>query len=232
MPKIAEKAKAIQLRKEGRSYSEIMKVIPVAKSTLSLWLREVGLAKAQKQHITQKRLDAAMRGAQKRRAQRISSTELIKKEATREIGKLDSKLFWMVGSALYWAEGSKQKEHNVSARTQMTNSDPQMIRYFYEWLVRFCDVKSEDLICELYIHTNGDIVRAQEYWASVIPVKKEQFTRVRIKKGNIKSYRKNKGKDYYGVIRISVRRGTNLNRRIMAWAEETCRQFMIYSGVV
>ena len=58
---------ALNLRKQGFSYSEILERIPVAKSTLSLWLREVGLSKRQKQHLTQKKLDAAWRGGQVKR---------------------------------------------------------------------------------------------------------------------------------------------------------------------
>jgi len=46
--KFKEKEKAIKLRKRGFSYSEILREIPVAKSTLSLWLRSVGLAKKQR----------------------------------------------------------------------------------------------------------------------------------------------------------------------------------------
>ncbi len=38
-----EKEKAIALRKQGKTYSEILAKIPVAKSTLSLWLHDVGL---------------------------------------------------------------------------------------------------------------------------------------------------------------------------------------------
>ena len=49
LAKIEEKQKAIALRKRGYSYSEILAEVPVAKSTLSLWLRSVGLAKKQKQ---------------------------------------------------------------------------------------------------------------------------------------------------------------------------------------
>ena len=45
MAKVSEKKKAIELRKQGLSYSEIRKIVTVAKSTLSLWLRSVGLAK-------------------------------------------------------------------------------------------------------------------------------------------------------------------------------------------
>ncbi|MDD3728951.1 MAG: hypothetical protein PHH50_01355 [Candidatus Pacebacteria bacterium] len=52
--KIKEKEKAIKLRKKGLSYNDILKEIPVAKSTLSLWLRDVGLSKRQRQKLTEK----------------------------------------------------------------------------------------------------------------------------------------------------------------------------------
>jgi len=58
-----QKELAISLRQGGRSYSEILQKVSVAKSTLSLWLREVGLSKKQHQRLTQKRLKAAQRGA-------------------------------------------------------------------------------------------------------------------------------------------------------------------------
>ena len=57
-----EKEKAINLRKEGKTYSEILSVVPVAKSTLSLWLHSTKLAKKQKQRITEKRLAGSLLG--------------------------------------------------------------------------------------------------------------------------------------------------------------------------
>lgn len=89
------KAKAILRRKEGLSYSEILKTVPVAKSTLSSWLRSVGLARVQKQRLTQKKLLAAKRGAAKRRDQRIMLTEQIKAKARSEISKIDKTGLWL-----------------------------------------------------------------------------------------------------------------------------------------
>ena len=60
LAKLKEKQKAIKFRRKGLSYSEILKKIPVAKSTLSLWLRTVRLAKRQKQRLTEKRLAAIL----------------------------------------------------------------------------------------------------------------------------------------------------------------------------
>ena len=71
------KNSAIQLRKQGFTYSEILEKIPVAKSTLSLWLRRVGLTTRQKQRITKKRRQAQFRGAMARKKQRRKSIKRI-----------------------------------------------------------------------------------------------------------------------------------------------------------
>jgi transposase len=64
LTKLKEKETAIELRKQGYSYSEILKKVPVAKSTLSLWLRSVGLAERQKQRLTEKKRKGQLKGAQ------------------------------------------------------------------------------------------------------------------------------------------------------------------------
>ena len=51
-----EKAAAIRLRKKGLSYKEILEQVPVAKSTLSLWLRDIPLDQTQKDRLDEKRL--------------------------------------------------------------------------------------------------------------------------------------------------------------------------------
>ena len=53
--KALEKSQAIAYRKQGFSYSEILSKVPVAKSTLSEWLKSVGLSKAQKHKLTEKK---------------------------------------------------------------------------------------------------------------------------------------------------------------------------------
>jgi hypothetical protein len=59
---LLEKEKAIDLRKKGLSYNEILKKVPVAKSTLSLWFRDIGLAVRQRQRLTAKKSCAKKSG--------------------------------------------------------------------------------------------------------------------------------------------------------------------------
>lgn len=102
--------KAIELRKKGYSYSEILKEVSVAKSTLSLWLHSVGLAQTQKQKLTNKKLAAMKRGWESRRTTRLDKEQQIKRAARFEIPSISKENLWLMGIALYWAEGSKQKK--------------------------------------------------------------------------------------------------------------------------
>ncbi len=215
--------KAIELRKEGLSYSEILKCVPVAKSTLSLWLRSVGLSKKQKQRLTNKKLTSALRGAARKKEQRLTLSESLKKTARNEIGKISIRELFLIGTALYWAEGSKQKDHSVSTRVRFSNSDPKMVKLFLLWLNKTCKILSPDIRCDLYIHEKNDIIRAKSFWQKEInlPIEGIYFKRTKITK------RKNVGKDYYGLISINVKRSTNLNRKISGWIEGVCKYYKI-----
>ena len=221
MPKSLEKEKAIKLRKQGFSYSEILKEVLVAKSTLSLWLRSVGLAKKQKQRLTEKRLTAALRGAKARKDHRIAVTKEIKDKARNEIGKLSKRELWLIGVALYWAEGAKEKPWSVNVDLKFNNSDPLMIIFFLKWLKKICLVSPQDIIYELYIHETANWKDAARYWSKIISIPPQKI-RVYFKHNKIKTKRKNTGNDYHGLIMVRVKKSTNLNRKITGWAEGIC----------
>jgi hypothetical protein len=221
--KIEEKEKAIEFRKKGFSYSEILKEIPVAKSTLSLWLKSVGLAKDQKQRITEKRIAGSLRGAKARRDQRIRITKEIKDKARKEIDDIDKKDLWLIGIALYWAEGAKEKEWGTRAGIKFSNSDPKMILLFLKWLKNTFSTDNSKLVYELYIHETANIKNAQKYWSDLLSISEEKI-RTYFKKSKIKTIRKNTGDNYYGLIVIKVNKSFNLNRAIAGWIEGICEK--------
>ncbi|HEB01447.1 MAG TPA: hypothetical protein ENI16_00425, partial [Candidatus Portnoybacteria bacterium] len=148
--KTKEKHKAITLRKKGSSYNEILRLVPVAKSTLSLWLRDVGLAKCQRQKLTEKRKNAQLKAQQACREKRIQITEQIKSQAIKEIGNINKRELWLIGTALYWAEGTKQKETNISEQVSFSNSDPKMIALFLKWLYNIYHLTPNDIKVRLH----------------------------------------------------------------------------------
>lgn len=210
-----EKERAIALRKEGLSYREILSKVSVAKSTLGLWFKGVGLSKEQKQRLTQKRIDAALRGAARRKEQRILATQASIHLAWEEFKRVKNRGLWLAGVMLYWAEGSKQKATNISQGVKFSNSDPAMIRLFLRWLDAIVGIPPQDILCELYIHRTGNVEKALQYWNShLTPLK---IGPVYYKQNKILTLRKNTGEGYNGLVTLRVRKSTNLNRKISAW---------------
>lgn len=220
--KLELKNKAINLRRQGLSYSEILKQVPVSKSTLSLWLRSVGLSKRQKQRLTKKKLEAMRRGSARKREIRIELIDTINKETKKDVYGLTNRDLWLTGIMLYWAKGSKEKEHNIAQATQFGNSDPKMIKVFMKWLKEIIKVPENELDFEIYIHKTGDPEKALNYWSKVVSCNKSKF-KVYFKRHRLgTTNRKNVKENYYGLMRIRVKKSSTLNRKISAWIKHIC----------
>ena len=217
MTKKSQKQFAIQFRKQGLTYSEILKKIPVAKSTLSLWLRRSSQDIKTEQRITKKKRQAQLKGAMAKRNKRIQSERKIIIQSRNEVGAITKRDLFILGIALYWAEGSKQSKKNVSQGVTFSNSDPKMICLFLVWLKRVCGINEKDIIFELYIHQSQNLNLCKKYWTKKLGISQAKLNRIYLKKHTPlkgKNYKKN-----YGLIRITVRRSTNFNRKIRGWVE-------------
>ena len=228
--KIDEKNEAIALRKQGLSYREILEQIQVSKSSLSLWLRSVKLAKRQKQRLTEKKIASALRGSRKWREMRIALTKEIKEKARKEIGQLSKRELWLIGIALYWAEGSKEKEHKPGSGTVFSNSDYHMIKLYLDWLLKIVGIEKNNIYFVIYIHKNHKyrLDEVKKYWQVKTNFPKDNFKYIYFKKHNIRTKRKNIGDNYFGLLKITVTESSILNRKIQGWIEGIYR----YSGVV
>lgn len=223
--KTKEREKAIKLRKQGLSYREILAIIPVSKSSLSLWLRSIGLSKRQKQRLTEKKMASMRRAWISCKRKRILTTEKIQKKAIKDIGKITRRELQLIGIALYWAEGAKQKEQNVSQGVKLGNSDPIMIKIFLKWLMVVCKIPKKDICFRIFLHRTAEhkIVNVQKYWSDIAGFPITKFQKVTWKKHNIKTTRKNIQDNYYGLLEVGVFKSTNLNRQILGWVKGICR---------
>ncbi len=214
------KEAAIRLRRQGKTYREILSEVLVAKSTLSLWLRSVGLAKRQRQRLTEKRRLAALRGSRARVEIRREEVRLSVEAGSRDILKLSTRDLFLIGVALYWAEGSKQYEHAPSTGVVFSNSDARMHVLFLRWL-EMLGVDESNVAFELYVYTDrrADTPQFKNWWARQICIPVSKIKRVYLKKGNRSTNRKNTSNLYHGLLRIKVKSSTSLNRRISGWVE-------------
>lgn len=213
-----ERVEAVLLRRNGATYSALQQRFGIAKSTLWRWLKAEGLVDTQSQQYTERRLLAQQKAAEVVHRRRIEKTQVIVTGAKQEIGTLTERELMMVGIALYWGEGSKQKPHSVSAGVAFSNSDPRAISVFLAWLQTICGVSLDDVILDLYIHETADGQSAQAFWSEQIGVSVEKLP-IRWKRHKLTIHRKNIGTSYHGLVRVKVRRSTDLNRTIAGWIE-------------
>ncbi len=218
--KFKEKERAVALRKDGFTYGEILKRVSVSKSTLSLWLHDVGLARKQKQQMTERKRAAQLRGGAARKSERQIREKNIRSMSKAEIGKLSRRDLWLIGTALYWAEGTKQKQHNVSQGLALINDDCRLLRIFILW-TRLIGIPRSRLVFEMYIHDNSRNRRVEvvKYWTKKLGVPKSTPINVYFKRHHTTGYRRKLSVDYFGSLRIKVRASTDLNRKITGWVE-------------
>lgn len=224
--KCAEKDFAIKLRAQGFSYSEIEKRVNVSRSSLSLWLRDIPLSMEHKERLFKKQLAQHERAWYLIRQRRIEKTNQIKKTAAEEVGKISDRELWLLGIALYWAEGTKEKEHSVAEQTTFSNSDPEMIKVFLMWTQRCLGLTYNDIVFSLYIHENAKprLRVVVDFWADIANIRTSSLY-IYFKKHTVNPYRKNQGDRYMGVLRIRLRRSSELNRKIAGWIQGIYKNF-------
>lgn len=217
--KSAERIQAIALRKQGKTYNEILQAVPVAKSTLSLWLRAVSLSIPQQQKFTDKKRAAQMRGGARRKEMRLEQTEEINQLCKKDINKISDRELFLIGVVLYWSEGTKKSGNRVGAMIDFANSDPAMVALFVKWLVTFADVGKSEIKLRLHLHENHSY-REKEIkrtWSKVTGLPITSFTKTNYKKHNPITIRKKIDNTYIGLVSVRVKKSTRLNRRILGW---------------
>lgn len=212
------RALATELRKQGLSYNGIQARVPVSKSTLSRWLREIPLNEDQRRILeantasSNERRIAAFRATHARRRAQTSE------DARAQIEKIEDDQLFIAGVVAYMAEGSKEKPWNRGVPVQFMNSDSRMILFFLRWL-ELVGVSREDLKFRVSIHELADIDGALDYWSELVGVSKAEFQKTTLKRHNPKTRRRNVQEEYRGCLIVGVRKSTNLNRRIAGWFE-------------
>ncbi len=211
---LAEKAR--MLRTKGASLNEIIKKLNIPKSTASNWCQDIALSKEQKRRLAKKQHMGGIITAEKRTKDRLALTKQIMEESAAQVDILSQRDLLMLGSALYWAEGYKDKNQEFG----FTNSDPAMIKLMIKWLQEVCDIKQEIIhtrICINHIHSRR-IKEIQNFWITITGLSHHQFSNPTfIKVTNKKVY--NNTSNYFGTLRIKVRKSTNLQRKILGWIQ-------------
>ncbi len=216
MAKFEIKIKARELRRTGASILEIARKFGVAKSTVSLWCRDILLTEDQTRILLQDKSLAVssgrLLGAEANRQKRTQSIEAGKKWSRALLGSMNQRDLLITGIALYWAEGSK-----TDRRFIFVNSDPAMILVMYAWIRNFFDIKKEAIMPRLSINEihKPRIQKVLEFWSNLLELPVEQFGSPWFIKVKVNKVYDNYD-TYYGILRLGIRDAAPFKYKMLA----------------
>ena len=215
MARLKDREKALALRKQEMSYSQIKKILGVSKSTLSYWLRGYPLSKQsikKLQRLGARRSEQAIeKYRETMRQKREDRLKQFYKKQRRSIFPLTKRESLLAGLFLYWGEGSKRRLTELA----ISNTDPSVIKFFITWLTKSLKIPKEKVKIQLHLYTDMDIKKEIQFWSKTLDMPFNQFTKPYIKKTS--SLRINhKGGFGHGTCKIRVGGGELAEKMHMA----------------
>ena len=214
----------IDMRKKGFSYSEIQNSIHIPKSTIAYWLRDVKLTSLQIEKLKNKIITTAKTNSEKKKLKTRELIEKIKSSSSDDIGKISKRELWLMGIVLYWREKLLlNKDSDLKKGINFTSSDPYLIKLFLKWLKEAGEIKSDEILFDIFTKTNKieRINQAISYWSELTGASPEDFSRIYFKKLPRKTDEKRSSlssrKSKFGLLRIRVRASSMLARQMAGW---------------
>lgn len=213
---IGLKDKSLRLRKLGKSYNEINKILGVPKSTLSTWLKELPLSeKVKNKNIKQAKVIWARNITRynKRRADEYKkkSVELLS-NYSKEVPVINEKsLFWL-GLALFWAEGGKREKWSV----RFVNSNPVIIRTIMLFFRKICKISDSKITLVMHLYPQIDEDTAKKYWSQITGLQIAQFRKTQNQISKASKYVRPINRLPYGTLHINIG-DSILNKKLKGW---------------
>lgn len=198
-PEKREEARRLR-REQGLSINAICRQLGVAKSSISLWVRDIELTPEQKaelerQHYTYRaQVEGGATNARKYRELRHQYQEEGRTKA-RERDPLD-----IAGCRLYWGEGAKTKN-----ALSLSNSDSDLAEFYVKFLRKSLLVESSSIVIRIYCYLEGDLTQQdiERYWLAKLRLP-DACLRKTVVNPQPKSSQQKGRKLKYGVCTISV----------------------------
>ena len=215
MAKFKKKIQAHQLRKQGKSIKDIAQSLGVAKSTVSIWCRDITLTKRQEDRLVRNQVKAGHKGRlmgaainKRKKEGNIKQQESIAKNI---LGNLTARDKLMLGIGLYWGEGVKMGSGGAS----LVNSDPAVVLFARQWFEQLGVQRNEFrpyvFISQMHKKREQAILK---FWSHHLDIPISQFHNVIFLKGRPKKVYENHD-SYYGTLALRVRRSTSLKYKIL-----------------
>ena len=170
-----DKDKALELRKQGNSYSEISDKLGIPKSTLSDWLSPHQWSENIKEQLREESVEKTKVNIVKLNRERSEVLEGLyhqaREEAQQEFENLKYHPLFIAAIMIYWGEGDRAGKEKV----RVGNTDPQMLELFVSFLTDICCVPKDRLNAQVLVYDDLDEKECLHHWSNKIGISEGNF---------------------------------------------------------
>lgn len=192
------------------SYSQIRELIPVSKSTLSVWLRNYPLSKERIKELLDRNERRIERYRDTRRKQRQVRYQRYIQEEKVKIGSFSTRDLFIAGLMIYWGEGGKTNRSQLT----ISNTNPATIKLAMAWLVKILYIPKKDLRVRLQLYKDMKVDDELMFWSKKLSLPLTLFCRPQIKNTKTKTLN-HKGLFGHGTCDLRVSK-TEATERVLA----------------
>lgn len=218
--------KATILRRNGYSYNEINKKLGIPKSTLSGWFSSLVLSKKAQNRLEKRRgvgTDILIERNKRQTHDAWKRARKRRSDAKRQIKSLSKNDLFLLGIALYWAEGHKKLSVRngreiTSHVISFTNSDPVMIEAFIIFLKQSFGIEDSDINVGLRLFEHINEKEAIKYWKDVTKLPQQSFIKPTYVISRASQGKRPYNRLPYGTVQVRVN-STEKFHTLMGWVE-------------
>ena len=207
-----DKVRAYQLRREGKSYKEIKKTLGIPLGTIAGWFKDEEWSQKIRDKLgAQASLAFPEKMAAIQKANKARWTKKYKEcrlTAESQFSQYRNDPLFISGLMLFWGEGNKSPKDST---VRLANSDPTMIRIFYNFLITTMGVDSDKIKIHLLLYPDLVDDMQKSFWSKAVGIPLSQFVKSTYIKGKRPTRRLS-----YGVCMIYVC-NRELKDKILVW---------------
>ena len=208
-----DQPEAFKLRKEGKTYREIEKMLIISRSTLCDWFKDEEWSKhIKKSNINKQIIRSREHLLKMNTARKIMLEKKYKKvteDAEKEFEIYKNDPLFTAGLMIYAGEGDKRSRNLV----RISNSEFYLHLVFISFSEKFLGIKKDKIKFWLLLYHDHNIKELIEIWSKKLKINKLNFYKSQVIIG-----REKVKKLQYGVGN-SIISNTSLKKKIIKWLE-------------
>lgn len=217
-----EKEIAVYLRKQGKTYSEIIGLLEIPKTTLSNWLSGHPLTLTQLKLLGKNKKIRNLLGVEKttriKRLKKLKRLEETFKNEKSLLSNLTGREKYLLGLFLYWGEGKKGTHGTIG----LNNTDPLLVKFFLVWMVEVLGIPKNRIKVAIHLYKDMNVEKSLGFWSRCLDLSLRHFNKPYIKESKITDVNQvGYGKGTCGLYVCNTR----LKEKIMAGISCIARSF-------